>query len=163
MINFEYLLVPRYPLCHIPDALSIISIFHGHEEACAEVWYFGIFISPIFEKNTFVCKFFCWFWTGKSDIGHLNPKCQKRRFMYQNFLEFHLAVFFIDSLWQNFVVCLVNYQISFHIFWATVQHSRRRVQRFSFRSSFFLLLSKWLDGGCVKITSTNNPLFLDQI
>ena len=36
------------------------------------------------------------------------------------------------------------------------------VQRFSFRSSFFLLLSKWLDGGCVKITSTNNPLFLDQ-
>ena len=45
-----------------------------------------------------------------------------------------------------------------------MQHSRRRrrVQRFSFRSSFFLLLSKWLDGGCVKITSTNNPLFLDQ-
>ena len=24
------------------------------EEACAEVWYFGIFISPIFEKSNFL-------------------------------------------------------------------------------------------------------------
>ena len=49
------------------------------------------YLSHPFLKIANFCKLWCWFWTGKSDLSHLNSKCQKRRF-YDKSLLFVLSI-----------------------------------------------------------------------